>query len=320
MNRNYICADWGGSEIKGVCLTSAGVVRSFKFPSQNIRSLQAKTMAFKALQMVNAAKALPGSGNLWLIGCAGGDDKQAAHSLKRAILEADSDICGIEVYSDYVCNHAACFGGGDGILSINGTGSVIFGSNQTKAARFGGWGYLIDTLPSGAYFGKLALEGLLRCLDGDNTYEDYLSIAMRNKIFDNDDKMHLKSLITDELYKTKTIQRHLAGFSQVLAEAYFKGNRQAVSALNRSIDELGDALRFVGERIDLSALSVCGSGGLWKNFKGFDKLVKESCLNKKLNICWNKPMFDLSIGPLVLFSKSDKKSGKILEKYRSEML
>ena len=60
-------------------------------------------------------QALPGSGNLWLIGCAGGDDKQAAHSLKRAILEADSDICGIEVYSDYVCNHAACFGGGDGI-------------------------------------------------------------------------------------------------------------------------------------------------------------------------------------------------------------
>lgn len=56
--------------------------------------------------------------------------------------------------------------GGDGIVSICGTGALTFGVNGQKSSRVGGWGHLVGNDPgSGYHIGSQALEAVFNQVD-----------------------------------------------------------------------------------------------------------------------------------------------------------
>ncbi len=60
------------------------------------------------------------------------------------------------------------FEGGDGIILISGTGSVLYGYSNGKITRVGGWGRIIGDEGSGYWIGKSALNVLAKEIDKRN--------------------------------------------------------------------------------------------------------------------------------------------------------
>ena len=303
--------DWGGTELKGACFGANGMIRDFRFPSANLRVLDEEGLNRICHKLREITLNLPGQSHLWLIGAAGADDQAATGRLKNALLNADESGEGVEIYSDYACNHAACLGGGDGLLSINGTGSVLYGLSGEKSLRISGWGYLLDETPSGSYFGRRAIEGTLRHLEGEPGYEAFAQAWRRR--FDEPDRRR----IIDELYRSNSIQQRLGSFAPVLTDAYEAGSMTASRMILDSASRLAACIGHLMRQLNLSSTTASGSGGLWAGWAPFAGLVKDACTQHKLETAWHERKYELFYGPIILHAKHDFASADLIKMINS---
>lgn len=294
-----ISIDWGGTALTGACVNHAGLVHDFKLAAANIRTIDNEELKQICLRLSQIAETVASSGHRWLIGAAGGNDRAAASRLREMLQFTDKFYEELEVYPDYLCNHAACLGGTDGILSINGTGSVLFGVNGVVSARMGGWGYLLDETPSAAYFGRRAVEGVLRHLDGESGFEDF-AISWGNH-FDKPDR----NRIIDELYRNPGIQKRLGRYAPVLTEAFASGNQPATTIILESTQKLVSSAQKLLQKLQIEKTTACGSGGLWQSWAPFADIVKEACRQCDLPLTWQPPQYELALGPLLVHAKKD---------------
>jgi len=306
VSRLTISIDWGGTELKGTCFGAGVCLRDFRFSSTNLRVIDEANLQRLCLKLTELAQSLRGDTHLWLIGAAGADDQAAAGLLRTTLLHADRLAEGVEIFSDYACNHAACLGGRDGLLSINGTGSVLFGLRGKQSVRSGGWGYLLDEAPSGSYFGRCAVAGVLRHIDGESGYEAFAS-AWKSRFSELD-----RRLIIDELYRSQGMQQRLGSFAPVLTDAFSNGSRAAETMINTSITQLVSSLQRLMQQLELTEASASGSGGLWAGWPPFAGLVANACRQQQLAIDWLPRACELSFGPLILHAKTDFASADLL--------
>jgi N-acetylglucosamine kinase-like BadF-type ATPase len=76
-------------------------------------------------------------------------------------------INNLVVTSDAELALEGAFTGGDGIITIVGTGSIALAKNKDKhLERCGGWGVELDDEGSGAWIGREGLTAVVRALDG----------------------------------------------------------------------------------------------------------------------------------------------------------
>ncbi len=307
MSRLTLSIDWGGTELKGAGCGATGLLRDFRFPSVNLRVIDADGLNHICRTLSDTAGTLGGESHLWLIGAAGADDMAAADRLKKALMATDSAAEGVEIYSDYACNHAACLSGGDGLLSINGTGSVLYATNGAKSLRTGGWGYLLDTVPSGGYFGRCAIEGVLRHLEGEPGYEAF-AVAWQSRFSEPD-----RRRIIDELYRGSSIQQRLGNCAPILTDAFEAGNRAAAAMVHNSIEKLAASLKHLMKQLAMPRADASGSGGLWAGWAPFADLVDNACRQQNLSINWKPRSLPLFLGPLILHAKNDYASADMLK-------
>ncbi len=77
------------------------------------------------------------------------------------------DINNLVVTSDAELALEGAFTGGDGIITIIGTGSIALAKTKDKPLeRCGGWGVELDDEGSGAWIGREGLTAVVRALDG----------------------------------------------------------------------------------------------------------------------------------------------------------
>jgi len=79
-----------------------------------------------------------------------------------------SEIVGgrVQVVSDLETTLEAAFGGGPGVITIAGTGSIAYGRDrQGRTARSGGWGLAISDEGSGQWIGRAAVRAVLGAKD-----------------------------------------------------------------------------------------------------------------------------------------------------------
>ena len=295
MSNNHVSIDWGGSELKGI-FTGNG--REFKLGAGNLRLLNEEQLLQICRDVVAAAQ-IGDNKVTWLIGAAGADDREAAERLSLAIKTVYANSEQIVIKSDYECNHAACLDGKDGILSINGTGSVIFARCGERSVKLGGWGYALDELPSGAWFGRKALEGVMRCLEGArdsrsclNAYEQRFGKADQRKII-------------DELYRAPSIQKKLGEYAPVLTDALAADCQFAAKAVKSSIEQLVSLFQQAANQTGMvGTISLCGSGGLWEKWKDFATFVEYTATEQNLELQLVKPAKPLHLGPMIMHARS----------------
>ncbi|PKL46794.1 MAG: hypothetical protein CVV42_15235 [Candidatus Riflebacteria bacterium HGW-Riflebacteria-2] len=296
MSNGFLSIDWGGSELKGIY---TGNRREFSLSAGNIRLLDQNRVQQICRDITQVAEVGKDQA-VWLIGAAGADDIAAAQRLKEAVKEAHPTCLEVVVKSDYECNHAACLAGKDGILSVNGTGSVIFAKCGQKSARFGGWGYVLDELPSGAWFGRQALAGVLRNLEG------FSDSRICREIFASRYGSADRRSIIDGLYRSASAQKKLGEYAEVLTEAYAADCPFATKAISDSIAQLLGFFQQAAAQTGMSGtISLCGSGGLWQKWPEMTSLVFKKANDAGLALNLVKPSSPLSFGPLVLQAQTD---------------
>lgn len=293
------CLDWGGTKISAICIVEGKLVAEKEIPAANIR-----TVSDIALERIcNELKQLTGESCAhltWVIGAAGAGDCRAAARIEKKLQEISGSGSKYLIFPDYICNHAAAFAAGPGILSINGTGSLIFAEKNEKSVMVGGWGYLLDEAPSGAFFGRQTLKSVLEFLEGNHDCEG---------IADEFSRQHFppeRSRILDQLYRADNLQHQLGRFARVLTSCYDNHDPQAMAIVSASvailIRQLKQAASLGHEAPDLA---ISGWGGLWQNWSAFHNIVEIAIKKADLQQKFQQPIYKPVFGPLLYQAKFD---------------
>lgn len=94
-----------------------------------------------------------------------GADRQAEQQKIYDAFQQSPILAKLKVQSDIHAALAAGTWGREGTLLIAGTGAIVFGYEQQKTFRVGGWGYLLGDEGSGYHLGKLAIRSVLKAND-----------------------------------------------------------------------------------------------------------------------------------------------------------
>ena len=295
MKTTYISIDWGGTHLKGAIIKENIIKKEFNLPAGNLKIIFDEELLNICKQIIDLIKNYNESNIIMLIGAAGVSNDITSNRLIKIINSLTNSFEKIIVYPDYLCNHVALLNGNDGIISINGTGSILFGVNEAKMIRQGGWGYVFDETPSGGYFGKKYLEAVLIGLDGDYKYSYYVNDFKLNNGFVNREE------ILNQVYFASSIQQYLGNYAINFINAYNKKDNYAIKTINDSVELLSKSILDLTIKLNLSNPKFCGSGGLWDNWIDFKPLVDNSCKNRGIKLDWQEKTNPLTLGPFLCY-------------------
>ena len=312
MNQTYVSIDWGGTHLSGVILTPDKSTKEFELPSCNLKLVTDENLSQICQNIIKEINPRENSNITLLIGAAGVSNDKTADRVINSFRNLTKSIGNIEIYPDFLCNHAAFLKGEDGILSINGTGSILFGVKGKKQIRLGGWGYLFDETPSGGFFGKKYLESVLMGMEGN-----------KNQLFYAQDFRQKYGLIEREellnqIYSAPSIQNYLGKYSKDLINAYESGEPYASEIINKSITKLSSSIKEIISYLELKDSKFCGSGGLWDNWKNFKNLLNVSCEKLGVQLIWKDKNISLNFGPLFCYSRTNKEASEMLKEFSKE--
>lgn len=292
MSSLMVSIDWGGSKARVALVNETGIVKRFTTKSANIRFLSSEQ--FKDLAQEILATSRITQPAVWLIGAAGAGHKTAVELLKSALLDVLPKGTEVHIYPDYLCNHAAAFGGGDGILCVNGTGSVIYARHNEHMVKSGGFGYLLDIAPSGAYFGRKALQLMLDTTAAARA--EFCKFCQHLGLADSPETL------LSELYSTDEPQRLLGRYAPILTMAYDSHNQMAQAIISSSIDHILEQLLICMPQG--CNLPICLYGGLWDSWPTMIKIFKQKVETGNLALKTVEAQFSSDLGPLLYYKNS----------------
>lgn len=161
------------------------------------------------------------------LGFSGGPaDKE---SILREILRSDRTI----VTHDALIALSGATGGGPGVITIAGTGSIAFGRNASgKTARAGGWGYVFGDEGSGFDIVRQALRAALKFEEGWGG-----ATSLRQLLLDRTGASGINDLL--HRFYTDEFPRHrIAAFAKLVDEAAENGDAIAHEIMRDAAREL----------------------------------------------------------------------------------
>ncbi|HEY9070410.1 MAG TPA: BadF/BadG/BcrA/BcrD ATPase family protein [Candidatus Ozemobacteraceae bacterium] len=295
-----ISLDVGGTHATGIALRLLDeALVPVSCPSRNLRGLERTElveMIRSIADQIRACGADP-QGAAWLVGGAGARPEPDRERWKEAVETAGLVPGEIAVSRDYEANHAAAFAGTDGILSVNGTGSVLFGRRSGMERRRGGWGFLLDTTPSGAEFGRLVLQQILGAIEGDFSGKSILA-RFKNQF----KQMQIdRAAILDWVYADPAAQRRLGEVAPVLTISADDGDQTADALVSASLRRWAADVRALASDLGFgSRISLIGMGGLWSRWASFsDRALRTLEEREPGRFHLREPAFSPSWGPLI---------------------
>src|SRR5262245_24540811 len=156
-----------------------------------------------------------------------------------------------------------------GVVIVAGTGSIAYGRNRAaRAARAGGWGYLIGDEGGGFWIGRSALASVVRQFDGRGPATQLTDLVLRH--------MGLASPteLIHEIYYRDLHRRAIAGLAALVNQAALAGDAVAAQILARAGTELASAASSVIARLGMrgDSFPTILAGGI---FRGVPSLARD---------------------------------------------
>ncbi len=298
----FVTLDSGGTAARGFAVRwPDGPVVPLAAPSRNLRIIVDLELGQLLLAMREqmAAGGLGGETPLWLIGAAGGRPDHDGPRLTTLLDDLGVAQAGVRVWRDFEANHAAAFAGGDGVLSVNGTGSVVYGRWRGREGRRGGWGYLLEEVPSAGVCGRWAVQAILHALTGTPVSEVWAPLlAARLPV-----ELDTMPALLDHLYATPSPQKVLGRFAPFLTQAADLGCPWSRTHLREGFTAWAhDLLRLAAELALPVPAPVAVLGGLWQHWPGARELASQ-VLNEVCpgRFAWQALRCDPAWGPLLRY-------------------
>lgn len=255
--------DAGGT--KTVCLLADGdgrVRASARGPGANLQSLgelEVEKVLHEVMESALAGERTPPAAIC--LGIAG-VDRPHDNAIISGIMRRIGHKAPVLVVNDALAALVAGAGDqGPGIVVIAGTGSICYGRNQDgRAARAGGWGYILGDEGSGWWIGRQALSAVMRAGDGRGPATLLTARVLEHFAFGQ------VSDLVHEVYYRDTRRRAVAGLSGVVQGAADDGDVVARQILSDAADELVLAVRSVATRLEMRGLQfpLVLSGSLFR--------------------------------------------------------
>ncbi len=149
--------------------------------------------------------------------------------------------------------------GSAGVVIVAGTGSIVFGRDAGgRAARAGGWGYVLGDEGSGYWMGRQALQAVVRAADERGPATSLTPLVLAHwRVSRPRDLVH-------EIYTGDPKPATIAGLATVVQQAAGAGDPVAAKIVSHGAAELSAAALSVARRLGLAAEPVVLSGSLFK--------------------------------------------------------
>jgi glucosamine kinase len=254
--------DVGGT--KTVCLLGderGQVIASARGPGANLQAAGELGLEKVLHQVMEDTLAheddTPSSVCLGIAGVDRPEDKTVVH----AIMDRISAKARVLVVNDALIALRAAVPDGPGIVIVAGTGSIAYGCDRHgRAARAGGWGYLLGDEGSGYWMGRLAMRATVRAADGRGSPTTLTRRVLAHFGVDHpDDLLHM---ISRERFEPSVV----AALAADVQRAGEEGDKVAAGILARGGQELVAAAASVVAQLGLAhdEFTIVLSGGMFK--------------------------------------------------------
>lgn len=147
--------------------------------------------------------------------------------------------------------------GGAGVVIVAGTGSIAYGRDaQGRAARAGGWGYVLGDEGSGYWLGRHALRAVVRAADGRGR-----TTALTARVLAHYRVNRPQDLVW-EIYGSGLKPTAIASLAAEVGAAAMEGDTLAEDIINAGAVELAGAAASVARRLSLERCPVVLAGGI----------------------------------------------------------
>jgi len=147
--------------------------------------------------------------------------------------------------------------GGAGVVIVAGTGSIAYGRDaQGRAARAGGWGYVLGDEGSGYWLGRHALRAVVRAADGRGR-----TTALTARVLAHFHVDRPQDLVW-EIYGSGLKPTAIASLAGEVGAAAMEGDTLAEDIINAGAVELAGAAASVARRLSLERCPVVLAGGI----------------------------------------------------------
>jgi N-acetylglucosamine kinase-like BadF-type ATPase len=201
------------------------------------------------------------------LGIAGVDRPRDADAV-RGVMKRIGFKSRVLVVNDALVALTAGAGDDPGIVVIAGTGSIAYGRDaHGRAARSGGWGYLLGDEGGGFWIGRAALAAVVRQFDGRGPATLLTGLVL------NEMSLQSPSDLIHVLYDRGLQRDAIARIASVVRQASDAADPVAAEILARAAAELGVAASSVVHALGMrgSVFRAVLSGG---TFRGIPALAK----------------------------------------------
>jgi N-acetylglucosamine kinase-like BadF-type ATPase len=251
--------DIGGT--KSVCLAADGtgaIVAEARGPGANLHANGPRAVERVLRQVAGeAGRARDERPAAICLGMAGVDRPRDAEAV-RAILARLDSTARLLVVNDALIALEAAVGDGPGVVIVSGTGSIAYGRGNTgRAARAGGWGYVLGDEGSGYWLGRLALRAVVRAADGRGP-----ATSLTERVLAQYQVARPQDLV-NEIYGDVT-PATIAPLASIVSAAADEGDAVARRLVEAGARELAEAGISVATRLDLATGPIVLGGGIFR--------------------------------------------------------
>jgi N-acetylglucosamine kinase-like BadF-type ATPase len=177
-----------------------------------------------------------------------GVDRPADAAVVHALMRRIGFQARVAVTNDALVALVAGNGHGPGVVVVAGTGSIAYGRDAAgRAARAGGWGYVLGDEGSGYWMGRLALRAVLREADGRGP-----ATSLTPRILAHFDVARPDALV-HEIYASPLKPSAIAALARHLQAARDEGDETARVILAQGARELVACAASVVRQLALDA-------------------------------------------------------------------
>lgn len=208
---------------------------------------------------------LPSAICLGIAGVDRPDDAEAVRGIMRRIGFKTPTL----VVNDALVALVAGAGEEPGVVLVAGTGSIAYGRDAAgRAARAGGWGYLLGDEGGGFWIGRAALSAVVRQFDGRGPSTLLTEMVLSHM------RLASPTQLIHEIYYRDLHRQAIAGLAALVQRASDAGDAVAAQILTRAGAELAAAAASVITRLGMRGemFPTVLAGGI---FRGVPWLVND---------------------------------------------
>jgi len=203
----------------------------------------------------------------------------------------------IKIFTDAEITLEGAFNGKAGAILIAGTGSIIYGKNESeKIFRVGGFGKTIGDEGSGYAIGRKGLAAIAKYFDGRGKKTSL--VKKISKQFGIQDSNQLINKIHTENFD-------IAAAAKLVIDCADEGDDICINILDQESDELLSHISALMKEMNVNKLDLCFSGSLLTNKNYYSNLLETKIRRSFHQINIKQAAYPPETGAILLAKKSD---------------